>query len=138
MIRLSEHTAELNVESCGQYLQRICHQTAYEAGWWSCPVTGQASTEEYIHTTMIPQKLLLIHSEISEACEGHRKGTKDTHLPSRDAVEVELADALIRIYDLGGALGYNLGAAMAEKLEYNKARADHKLSNRMADGGKKY
>lgn len=119
-------------------LQESCHQRAVAAGWWNCPITGEPSTPEYIQQTMVPQKLLLIHTEISEATEGHRKGIKDAHLPERDATEVELADALIRIFDLGGALGYDLGAAMAEKMAYNAQRADHKLEARMSTGGKRY
>ncbi len=35
-------------------------------------------------------------------------------------------------------LGYDIFAAMTEKLEYNKARADHKRENRAKDGGKKF
>lgn len=125
-------------ESCGQELQRICHGRAVEAGWWHCPVTGEPSPPDYIRNTLIPQKLLLIHSEISEACEADRKGLKDTHLPHRDGVEVELADAAIRIFDLAGALGYDLGGAIAEKMEYNAKRADHKLAARAEANGKRY
>lgn len=32
----------------------------------------------------------------------------------------------------------DLGGAIAEKLAYNAQRADHKIENRRADGGKKY
>lgn len=124
--------------SAGQALQRICHERAVEAGWWHCPVTGEPSTPEYIHTTMIPQKLLLVHSEISEACEAHRKNLKDTHLPRRDGVEVELADAAIRIFDLAGALGLDIGAAIAEKMDYNAKRQDHTLAARADAHGKRY
>ncbi len=70
--------------------------------------------------------------------EGHRKGLADDKLPHRLMVEVELADAVIRIADLAGALGLDLGGAIAEKLEYNRNRPDHKPENRNADGGKKY
>lgn len=128
----------MTITSSGRALQDICHERAAASGWWNCPVTGDPSTPEYIQQTMVPQKLLLIHSEISEACEGHRKGTKDSHLPHRDALEVELADALIRIFDLGGALEYDLGAAMAEKVQYNAQRADHKPAARAGEHGKRY
>lgn len=46
--------------------------------------------------------LCLIHSEISEAMEGERKNLPDDKLPHRRMAEVELADALIRIFDYAG------------------------------------
>jgi NTP pyrophosphatase (non-canonical NTP hydrolase) len=53
-------------------------------------------------------------------------------------VEVELADALIRICDLAGYLGLDLGGAYRAKLEYNENRADHKPENRAIEGGKRF
>lgn len=82
--------------------------------------------------------LMLIVSEIAEAMEGDRKSLMDDHLPHRSMLEVELADAVIRIMDLSGREGLDLGGAIVEKLEYNKTRADHKLENREKEGGKKY
>jgi NTP pyrophosphatase (non-canonical NTP hydrolase) len=82
--------------------------------------------------------LCLIHSEISEALEGHRKNLMDDKLQHRKSIEVELADALIRIADLAGYLSLDLGGAVVEKLVYNESRADHKLANRIQDGGKKF
>jgi hypothetical protein len=52
--------------------------------------------------------------------------------------EVEIADAAIRIFDLAGAMGYDLGAAIVEKLSFNAQRADHKIENRLKPGGKAY
>ena len=86
----------------------------------------------------VPVKLLLIHSEVSEAMEGHRKGLKDDHLPHLDMMGVELADVLIRVLDLADACGYDLEAIIAEKDAYNQQRADHKPENRAKVGGKKY
>lgn len=111
-------------------LQGICHSLAVESGWWDNLLPPQQGT--------VAEKLLLIHSEISEACEGYRKGLQDDHLPHRPMVEVELADALIRICDLAGAMGLDLGGAVAEKLAYNQQRADHKPENRAKEGGKKF
>lgn len=125
-------------KKAGRDLQRLCHDAAVDAGWWHCPKTGVPSTPEYIRDSLTPQKLLLIHSEISEACEADRKGLMDSHLPHRNGVEVELADAAIRIFDLAGALGFDLGAAIAEKMAYNAQRADHKLSARAETNGKRY
>jgi hypothetical protein len=53
-------------------------------------------------------------------------------------IEVELADALIRILDLAGALHLDLAGAVQEKLAYNAVREDHKVENRKAEGGKSY
>ena len=80
---------------------------------------------------------MLIVSEIAEAKEGHRKGLMDDHLPDRPMIEVELADAMIRIGDLAGALGLDLGGAVIAKMRYNQTRSDHKLANRRKPGGKK-
>lgn len=86
----------------------------------------------------VPTKLCLIHSEVSEAMEGHRKGLMDDKLPHRSMMEVELADAVIRILDLAGALGLDIEGALVEKSNYNLVRADHQLEARAAEHGKKY
>lgn len=80
--------------------------------------------------------LCLIHSEISEAMEGERKNLMDDKLPHRRMAEVELADALIRIFDYAGAFGYDLEGAYQDKRGYNKKRADHKHEARAQPGGK--
>lgn len=100
------------------------------AGWWN----GQDSNNPYVRAT----KLCLIHSEISEAMEADRKGLKDDKLPHRSGLEVELADAVIRICGLAGKLKLDLGGAIAEKMEYNHYRLDHKPENRAKPGGKIY
>lgn len=82
--------------------------------------------------------LCLIHSEISEAMEGERKNLMDDKLPHRRMAEVELADALIRIFDYAAAYRYDLEGAYQEKRAYNAQRADHKKEARQADNGKKW
>jgi hypothetical protein len=82
--------------------------------------------------------LCLIHSEISEAMEGARKRLQDDHLPHRTMLEVELADAVIRIFDMAGGLHLDIGGAIAEKLTYNERRADHKPEARAQVGGKSF
>lgn len=115
--------------------QALCHTLAVHSGWWTDLKTGEKLTRDQVN---IPEKLCLIHSEISEAMEGARKGLKDDHLPGRSMLEVELADAVIRILDLSGYLGLNLADAIVEKLAYNQQRADHKLENRRKEGGKAF
>ena len=100
--------------------------------WWVSLETGEPISRN------VGELLCLIHSEISEAMEGHRKGLQDDKLPHRSMIEVELADALIRILDAGAGLGLDIGGAVAEKLAYNRTRADHQRENRLKAGGKKY
>lgn len=100
--------------------------------WWHDPATGDPLKRN------VGELLMLTVSELAEAMEGHRKNLPDDKLLHRPMFEVELADAIIRIFDIAGGLGLDLGGAFAEKLEYNKHRADHKPEARLADGGKKY
>lgn len=82
--------------------------------------------------------LALIHSEISECLEGERKNLMDDKLPHRKMAEVELADALIRIFDYAAAFGYDLQGAFDEKMRYNATREDHTHEARKIAGGKQF
>lgn len=113
-------------------LVAINHGCMFGMGWWS---DKQGKPLE-LTREFIMSKLMLVVTEIAEATEGIRKDVNDDHLPHRKMFEVELADAVIRIFDLAGATGINLGDALAEKLAYNLNRADHKPENRFAEGGK--
>ena len=77
-----------------QYAQKIYQQNK-DVGWWDDP-------DRCIYQTM-----QLISTEIAEATEGERKNLMDDHLPHRKMGEVELADALIRVLDLGGHFEWN-------------------------------
>lgn len=95
----------------------------------------------------IKEKLLLIHAEISEACEADRKnrhfdkkmfdkwqcGIKqnknitqisdsDFEWLVKDTFEDELADAVIRIFDLAGYCDIDLESHITAKMQYNKNR----------------
>lgn len=120
----------LETEDAAIILGAACHNRAYNNGWWHDPKTGEPLIRP------VPELLCLVHSEISEALEGFRKNQMDDHLPHRKMLEVELADAVIRIFDMAGGLGLDLAGALVEKLDYNDKRADHKPENRVKDGGK--
>lgn len=113
-------------------MQAECHARAFSAGWWDEYVA--MSPEHRKH--FIAGKIALVHSEVSEALEGFRKDKMDDHLPHRPGVEVEFADAIIRILDLSGQMGLDVAGALVEKVEYNSRRPDHTREARAAKGGK--
>ena len=115
-------------------LQNECHSAAVKSGWWHDPRTGSP----HFGRRDVPTMLMLIVSELAEAMEGHRKNKFDDHIPHMGSLTVELADALIRIFDMAGGMGYDLPQAIVEKLIYNSRRADHRPENRVKKNGKTY
>lgn len=114
-------------------LASVCHTA--NSRWWHDPATGKR-----LEGRNVGELLMLCVSELAEAMEGHRKELKDDKLPHRSMFEVELADCLIRIFDMAGApeLKLDVAGAFVEKMEYNSKRADHTNEARLAEGGKKY
>jgi NTP pyrophosphatase (non-canonical NTP hydrolase) len=124
----AEQITEKEIKYAGFCLQEYCHGAAKKGGWWDKEQVGP----------WVPAKLMLVVSEIAEAMEADRKDLMDSHLPDRKGVEVELADAVIRIFDLAGKLKLDMGGAIYDKMIYNANRQDHKPEVRAAAGGKKY
>lgn len=124
-------------------IQVVHHDWAVPCGWWNDLKTGEPlgcnypAGERPKGSKAVGEQIALIHSEISEAYEGHRKNKMDEHCPSHTNFEIELADALIRILDTAGGLQLDLAGAFATKMAYNRRRADHKPENRAKEDGKK-
>lgn len=70
----------------------------------------------------VPTKLMLIVSEIAEAMEAHRTNSTSDKIPPFSGLAEELADAVIRIMDLGFMLQLDIADATLRKVEYNKSR----------------
>jgi len=82
-----------------------CHTNSVAHGFWDVPA----------ETHVIPAKLMLIVSEVSEALEAHRNGDKAN-------MGEELADIIIRVCDLAGEQEIDLGAEVLAKMAHNANR----------------
>lgn len=122
-----------------QAMCRMIHGLNRHAGWWEDSETGEdvMTWPPKFRMLWVMSKLLLCVTELAEATEGARKDLMDDKLPHRKMIEVELADAVIREFDLAGGLGLDLAGAIMEKLAYNSVREDHTREHRAGEHGKK-
>lgn len=130
-----QREVEIILEDSLQVIQNEIHSAAVEAGWWNDLTTGEPITNNPL---TFSNKLMLIVSECAEAMEGDRKDLMDDKLPHRKMREVELADAVIRAFDLAGGYNMDLAGAIVEKMKFNAQRPDHKIENRKLAGGKAF
>lgn len=75
----------------------------------------------------IPTKLLLLIQEATEAFDEIRDGKNLSVNTYQDngkplGFPSEIADIVIRAGDIAGILGFDLEAAVAEKMDYNRSR----------------
>lgn len=89
------------------------HDNAVDHGWWD------AQKE-------LPEVLMLIVSELSEALEEDRAGREmvwyDGDSGKPEGIAVEVADALIRILDWFGSERLDVEQIVRMKHDYNKTR----------------
>lgn len=107
---------------------------AANAKWWQDIHTGEPLKRNK------GELLALIHSEISEALEGERKGLMDDKLPQYAMAPVELVDAIIRALDYlaGFHPDVDVQAVFDAKMAFNATREDHKHEARRIAGGKQF
>lgn len=131
-ILVMERSSPLEVGAEGlRLLIAELHRRNVEAGWWTDLNTGLRKNRN------VGEMIMLVVTELAEAMEGHRKSLMDDHLPNRKMIEVEFADAIIRLCDIAGGLELDVPGALVEKAEYNAHRLDHKIEARMGVNGKK-
>lgn len=100
-------------------LQSAAHQNSLDKGFWDDLPAEQAMRPMYY-----AGKISLIHQELSELLDAHRD---DPYKPCDKPVELsceeeEMADVLLRLFDLAGQRGIDLIRAAQIKHDYNVTR----------------
>ena len=83
------------------YIQKA-HEIAFKHGFW-----------EIDKVPNYAEKIMLIVTELAEAVQEDRKG---------ETTEVEIADTLIRLFDLCGYMYPNIEDAIKHKMKLNESR----------------
>lgn len=116
--------------------RRTAAETLVEAGW----SPDEATKLAFAQGPRLMQALMLVVSELAEAVEDYRDHPNDVAVikyestaignymspdgvpPKPYGFPIELADAVIRLGDLCGRYGIDLGKAVEVKMAYNKTR----------------
>lgn len=114
-------------------IAEVVHEMAKEKGWWGDPDAIVPAIHKPPDARLIPEKIALMHSELSEALEEYRvEGLKNMiygevaphhgHPSKPEGLAVELADLLIRLLDTCEGYKIPLLEALEAKIAYNATR----------------
>lgn len=94
------------------FLQNLNHGRMVQQGFWDDDASQNTG-----------EKLMMIVGEVAEAHEALRHGNPpDDKVPEFTGMEAELADVVIRIFDLAGRNRYRIGEAIIAKMAFNLTR----------------
>lgn len=110
------------IDTTIQYLIKAAHSNADTHGFWDeikelekLKDSLSETVYEYLKNAIIGNLLMLIAGELGEAQEGLR------HNDIANFKE-ELADVIIRTFDLAGGLGIDLQSEILKKMKKNESR----------------
>lgn len=90
------------------------HSTNKQKGFWPANVEDRNKSEA----------IMLVVTELAEGVEGIRHGNPpDDKVPDFTSAEAEMADAIIRLMDMGEGFRWRIAEALVAKQEYNTTRA---------------
>lgn len=102
------------------------HASNVDAGWWTDLHTGESLKGK----RNLGELLCLVHSEVSEGFDGFLHDAADDKLTHRPMFEVELADVLIRVFDIVGGFGLALGAPfmLVDRAELMPGKSSYQIN----------
>jgi NTP pyrophosphatase (non-canonical NTP hydrolase) len=102
-------------------IKELCkkaHRIAVDKGFWLVTPSGHVAQRN------TSELLMLIVSELGEACEALRKNQRQISKVEwyKDTFEDEIADVFIRLGDMCEAMGIDIEWQIKKKMEYNQTR----------------